>query len=406
MYLQRSHYLKKIEPFIDKEIIKILTGVRRCGKSVLLSQVKASLRERGVPEERLISMNFDTFETGENLDAAEIYQMVKAKSVEFGGKLYVFFDEVHELSGWEKLVNSCATELGCDMYITGSNSKMLSKEYASLLTGRYITFTIFPFSFAEALSLRLLQGKELPAQEVFADYLVFGGMPFIYQLDDRHSRLQYLRDVAEAIISKDITERYNIRDVDLLKRTIVFLLSNIGSLFSANSVANFFRAQGRSVSWETISNYVEHVKTACLFLSAIQSEITGKEILRAPEKLYLSDHGFREALYGKNQINASQVLENMVYLELIRNDYQVTIGKVGKQEIDFVATKDNRTVYLQVCYLLANEEIAEREFRPLKEIRDNFPKLVLSLDSLDLSRDGILHLNVIDFLADSRTAMI
>jgi len=282
---------------------------------------------------------------------------------------------------------------------------MLSKEYASLLTGRYISFTVFPFSFAEALSMKRLQGKELSAQEVFADYLVFGGMPFIYQLDDKHSKLQYLRDVAEAIISKDITERYNIRDVDLLKRTIVFLLSNIGNMFSANNVTNYFRAQGRSVSWETISNYVEHVKTACLFLSVGQTEVTGKEILRAPEKLYLSDHGFREALYGKNQMNASQVLENMVYLELVRNDYQVTIGKVGKQEIDFVAKKDNRTMYFQVCYLLASDEIVEREFRPLKDIRDNYPKFVLSLDPLDLSHDGILHLNVIDFLADSRAAM-
>jgi predicted AAA+ superfamily ATPase len=289
--------------------------------------------------------------------------------------------------------------LDCDIYLTGSNSKMLSRELASLLTGRYVTLNVYPFSFAEALEMRRLQGREADRREAFNEYLVLGGMPFIYQIDDAHTRRQYLRDLAEAIISKDITERYDIRDTDLLRRLIVYIMSNTGNLFSANRALGHIRAHGRSASWETIANYVEHLKTAYLFLSAVQTDLVGKEILSAQEKLYAIDHGFREALYGKNLENASQVLENIVFLELLRHDYDVTVGRLGKQEVDFVVRKDGQLGYVQVCYLLADEETVKREFQPMLRIKDNYPKFILSLDPLDRSRDGIRHINLIDFLA-------
>jgi predicted AAA+ superfamily ATPase len=404
VFIQRPVYLRKIEPFIDKAVVKIVTGVRRCGKSVLMLQVRDLLKSRGVDNGRIVLMNFDTFETGEHLDASEVYQALKAQSQAAGAKIYVFLDEIQELREWEKLVNSCITELDADVYLTGSNSKMLSREYASMLTGRYVTINVYPFSFSETLAMRQLHGQETTRQEAFNDYLLYGGMPFVCQLDDGHSKLQYLRDVAEAIISKDITERYKVRDLDLLKRTVAFLMSTVGNMSSANNIANYFRAQGRAVSWETVSNYVEYLKTACLFLPAAQIDVSGKAILRASEKLYLTDHGFREAVYGKNLANASQVLENIVYLELRRHEYQVNIGRVGRQEVDFVAKRDGQVLYVQVCYLLASDEITQRELRPLQQIKDNYPKLILSLDPIDLSRDGIRHMGIVDFLAEDHAA--
>ncbi|MDR1088522.1 MAG: ATP-binding protein [Coriobacteriales bacterium] len=400
MYVNRELYLRKIEPLIDKDIAKVLTGIRRCGKSVLLSLIRERLRSRGIKDEQFASLSFDTFETDEAWDAAEIYRRIKAQAKTTQARLYLFFDEIQELTGWEKLVNSCLTELDCDLYLTGSNSKMLSKELASLLTGRYVTLDVYPFSFAEALEMRRIQGSELDRREAFNEYLLSGGMPFIYQIDDAHTRRQYLRDLAEAIISKDITERYEVRDTDLLRRLIVYLMSNVGNLFSANRALGHIRSHGRTTSWETIANYVEYTKTAYLFLPVAQTDLTGKEILSAQEKLYATDHGFREALYGKNLENASQVLENIVFLELKRHDYEVTVGRLDKLEVDFVARKDGRLGYLQVCYLLADDEIVKREFQSLLRIQDNYPKFVLSLDPLDRSSDGIRHINLIDFLAD------
>jgi predicted AAA+ superfamily ATPase len=406
MYLARDLYLKKIDPFIDKQIIKILTGIRRCGKSIMLLLIQEELRRRGVDSRQIISMNFDTFEADFGLTAEQVYKSIKATQAQIPGKLYLFLDEVQELEGWERLANSCLTELDADIYVTGSNSKMLSKEYASLLTGRYVMFTIYPFSFAETQKARELAGNDLSPQEAFTEYIKYGGMPFIMQLGaDDHSIRQYLHDVAEAIISKDITERFNVRDVDQLKRLILFLFSNVGNIFSANSVQKYLHSDDRTPSWETIVNYIDYCKTAYLLLPAAQENVTGKRLLRVQEKLYLTDHGFREALLGTNTQNAAQVLENIVYIELLRHDYVVHIGKIDKQEIDFVAEKNGRKLYFQVCYLLATEEIASREFSAFDAVSDSYPKYVISLDTLDMSRGGIEHLNLIEFLSNPNATL-
>jgi predicted AAA+ superfamily ATPase len=398
MYVKRQLYLDKIDPLIGKGIVKVLTGIRRCGKSVMLLLIQDMLVARGINQSQIITRNFDTFTDDPDVSAQAIYQSIKEHSTAIGKRLYLFFDEIQELNGWERLVNSCLTELDADIYVTGSNSKMLSREYATLLTGRYVTIHIYPFSFAEALQYNNLHNRIKSPQDAFNDYLIQGGMPFVYQVENSGSQIQYLRDLFDAIISKDITERYHVRDVDLLKRLVAFLASNIGNLYSPNNVISYLHTQGCKVSWETIANYVDYLKTAYLFLPAAQMELTGKQILRTQEKLYLADHGFRQAMFGKNLEDAAQLLENIVYLELLRNDYEVHIGKQGNQEVDFVAKKAGQIFYIQVCYLLATDEIVAREFKPLLAIKDNYPKLVLSLDPLDRSHSGIINCNLIDFL--------
>ncbi|AEF83054.1 ATP-binding protein [Leadbettera azotonutricia] len=405
--ISRDDFIKKIRPFIGKNIVKILSGIRRCGKSVMLRLIQQELLVNGVENANILAMNFDTFEDNTSQSPEALYAIIKQKAQAAKGKVYVFLDEIQVLPGWEKLVNSCFTELNADIYVSGSNSQMLSPEYATYLGGRYVMFTVYPFSFKEAVSAFKLYGKNLAPKEAFAHYLVYGGMPFIYQLNfDDFSIRQYLRDIADSILLKDITARYNIRDVELLKRIILFLFSNIGNMFSTVSIQNYLKRDKRNLSWETIHNYIDHCKTACLLLPVKQESISGKQLLKAAEKIYITDHGLREAIYGNNRNDISQVLENIVYLELLRNDYNVTVGKAGLNEIDFIARKNNETVYIQVAYLLASPETIEREFSVYARVTDNFPKYVLSLDEFDMSRNGIKHINIVDFLTSGQGVYI
>jgi predicted AAA+ superfamily ATPase len=397
--INRDDIIRRIRPFIGKKVIKILSGIRRCGKSVLFKLIQKELLADGVAPVNILAMNFDTFEDSANQPPEAIYASIKQKTQAVTGKVYVFLDEIQVLPGWEKLVNSCFTELNTDLFVSGSNSQMLSPEYATYLGGRYVMFTIYPFSFREAVSAWELYGKTLTPKEAFDRYLVFGGMPFIYQLHfDDFSIRQYLRDIADSILLKDITGRYNIRDIELLKHIILFLCSNIGGMFSTTSIQNYLKHEKRTISWETIYNYIDHCKTACLLLPVQQENLSGKKLLRANEKIYITDHGLREAIYGNNRRDISRILENIVYLELLRNDFSVTVGKIDTNEIDFIACKNGEKVYVQVTYLLASPETIEREFSVYTKVRDNFPKYVLSMDEFDMGRDGIKHINIIDFL--------
>jgi predicted AAA+ superfamily ATPase len=406
-YIKREQYMRKIRPFMNRDIIKILSGVRRSGKSVMLRLIREELLEQGIDRGRIVAMNFDTFDyppetpslaPGQRT-AESVYLEIRKRAEAAGGRLCLFLDEIQELEGWEKLVNSCLTELRADVYISGSNSNMLSDEYASYLGGRYVLFRIYPFSFAEAQEALRLNGNFLPEEKAFDHYLTYGGMPFIYHLPLSDAPIrQYLGDIADTIILKDITARYRIRDIGELRRIILFLFANAGNHFSPGSVQRYLKNEKRTLSWETISNYIEYCKTAFLLLPAPQEDVAGKRILKSGEKIYLTDHGIREALLGRNRRDIQQVLENIVYLELIRRDYTVTIGKIGNREIDFVARKGGETAYLQVCYLLASAETVEREFSSLCALRDNYPKYVLSLDEFDMGREGIRHLNIRDFL--------
>ena len=397
--IKRKDYLDKITPFIDKELIKVLTGVRRSGKSFMLELIKDELILRGVDKENFISFNFEDMSYSNLLNAVALHEKVSELILKKSGKVYLFFDEIQEVDNWEKAINSLRVKFDCDIYITGSNAKLLSSELATYLSGRYVEFIIYPFSFKEFTQLYTDEFPNSDERTIFKEYLILGGMPYLNNLrfEKEPSKL-YLRDLYNALVLKDVVKRNNIRDIDLLERIISYITVNIGTTFSATSVSKYFKNEGRVVAPETILNYIKACESAFLFYRAKREELQGKKILSTNEKYYIADCGIREAVFGSNMKDINLIFENIVYMELIRRGYTVTVGKVGDKEINFVAKKQNEKLYVQVAYLLASTETIEREFSVLESISDNFPKYVVSADEFDMSRNGIIHKNIIDFL--------
>ena len=397
--IQRERYINNIKPFIGKDIVKVLTGIRRSGKSVMLRLIQEEIQRQGVGETQFISFNFESMENADFCTASSLYQELKRRIALIQGKVYLFFDEIQEVEQWEKCINSARVDLGCDLNITSSNAKLLSGELASYLGGRYVEFVVFPFSFEEYLESIKQENKDTSVTEEFKNYLEMGGMPFLVNLRyDKEASLQYLRDVYNSVLLKDVVQRNNIRDVELLERMILYFLDNVGHSFSARSISNYLKQENRKVSAETILNYIKACCDAYLFMKLRREDLQGKKILSVNEKYYSVDHGLREAILGTNTRNIDQVLENIVCVELLRRGYTVTIGKNGEKEIDFIAKKNKDKLYIQVAYLLAGSETIEREFGIYDSVRDHYPKYVLSLDELDMSRNGIKHLNIRDFL--------
>lgn len=393
--IKRNLYIKKIRPFMDKDVVKVLTGVRRCGKSVMLQLIQEEMLENGVGKEQMLQINFETKAVDYVKDVDASYQAIKEFAEGHSGKSYLFLDEIQELSGWEKMINSCMIDFDVDIYITGSNAYMLSGELATYLGGRYVEFKIYPFSFAEVMEI---MGDKTPA-EVFPIYLVRGGMPFLYQFSmDEDGSMQYLEDVYSSIILKDIAQRNRVRDIEQLRRLLLYFISNIGNTFSAGSIMKYLKNEQRSISTETLYNYIDYCQTACLLHLVSREDIMGKRVLQFQEKMYIVDHGFREAIYGSNMRDINQVLENIVYIELCRRGYRIYVGKADAMEVDFIAMKNTERIYVQVTYLLASEETMEREFGVLEKIPDNYPKYVISMDEIDRGRNGIKHLNIRNFL--------
>ena len=323
--------------------------------------------------------------------------LLRAKAIE--GKVYLFFDEIQEVKDWEKCINSFRVELDCDIYITGSNAKLLSGELATYLAGRYVEFIVYPFSYAEFIDLYHTVYPDADNRQCFNKYLTVGGMPYLSNLhyDDTASQ-QYLRDLFNSVELKDMVKRHHIRDVDMLERIIAYITSNFGTTFSSTAISKYLKSEGRPISPETVLNYMKACTDAFLFYQVKRQDLQGKKILTVNEKYYVADHGIREAVFGGNMKDINLVLENIVYMELLRRGYHVTVGKVGDREIDFVCEKQGNKLYVQVVYLLASEETIQREFGIYDRVRDNFPKYVLSLDEFDMSRDGIKHWNIRDFL--------
>ena len=397
--IQRERYINNIKPFIGKDIVKVLTGIRRSGKSVMLRLIQEEIQRQGVVETQFISFNFESMENADFCTASSLYQELKRRIALIQGKVYLFFDEIQEVEQWEKCINSARVDFDCDIYITGSNAKLLSGELASYLGGRYVEFVVFPFSFEEYLESIKQENKDTSVTEEFKNYLEMGGMPFLVNLRyDKEASLQYLRDVYNSVLLKDVVQRNNIRDVELLERMILYFLDNVGHSFSARSISNYLKQENRKVSAETILNYIKACCDAYLFMKLRREDLQGKKILSVNEKYYSVDQGLREAILGTNTRNIDQVLENIVCVELLRRGYTVTIGKNGEKEIDFIAKKNKDKLYIQVAYLLAGSETIEREFGIYDSVRDHYPKYVLSLDELDMSRNGIKHLNIRDFL--------
>lgn len=350
--------------------------------------------------ECILSLNFESFTDVRVQSFETVSAAVKSLAENSGGKkLYLFFDEIQELDGWEKLINSYLIDFNCDIYITGSNAKLLSGELATYLAGRYIEIKMYPFSFAESFEALKMLDKSISQKKAFDIFVNTGGYPFLYNFNfNEAQKKQYLDDIFNSIILKDICNRYKIRDVALLKALIAFFIANIGNTFSSSSPIKYLKNEKHSPSSETVYNYLEYCKEACLLYLIPRQNLEGKEILSTQEKIYITDHGIRQSLFMKNQKDINQILENIVYIELIRRGCSVTVGKTKSHEIDFCAQNENGTEYYQVCYLLASEETVQREFDAYNSVKDNYPKYVLSLDDFDFSQNGIIHKNVIKWL--------
>ena len=397
--IKRELYMSRIRPFIGTELVKVMTGIRRCGKSVMLELIKQELTESGISPAQMISINFEDMAYAHLQTARALHEEITRRAASMEGKIYLFFDEIQEVTDWEKCINSFRVSLDCDIYITGSNARLLSGELATYLGGRYVEFVIYPFSFAEFLELYHSIAPEEPVEKCFRKYLLAGGMPYLANLRyaEAPSR-QYLHDLFNSVQLKDIVRRNKIRDVDLLERIIAYVMANIGTTFSAASLSRYLRSEQRNVAPETILNYIKYCMDAYLFYQVKREDLQGKQILSSNEKYYMADHGVREAVLGGNTKDINLVLENLVCMELLRRGYEVTVGRSGEQEIDFVCKRQGEKLYIQVTYLLASAETIAREFGAYDAIRDHYPKYVVSLDEFDMSRNGIRHRNIRDFL--------
>lgn len=394
MIIQRQDYIEKIKPFINKHIIKVLIGTRRSGKSTMLKQIIDLLLNDGIPQENIVWINFELSDYFEITDIEKLEEYISCQIENVVGKIYLFFDEIQVVPQWEKLINSYFAKENFDIYITGSNSKLLSGEFATYLSGRYVELNIYPFSFREYIEYN---GITDDFRSHFYKYLEDGGMPSTYDYGGDGKKL-IIMDLYNSIVLKDIIQRNNIKNVDLLDRIMRLVMYNISQSFSANKVYKRLKQNMVNLSVNTIYNYLKFFENACLIYQVKREDLQGKKILKYDEKYYLCDLGFRQAIIGNNQRDITRVIENIVYMELLRRGYEITIGKVGDLEVDFVCKKQNKPIYIQVSYLLTNEETIEREFRPLKNILDNYPKYVVTMDDVDMSHDGIEHLNLVDFL--------
>ena len=397
--INRELYMSRIRPFIGNELIKVLTGIRRSGKSVMLDLIQRELVASGINKNQFISINFENMSNAHLCFAETLHEEITRRINNISGKTYLFFDEIQEVVGWEKCINSFRVEFDCDIYITGSNAKLLSGELATYLAGRYVEFVIYPFSFGEFSELYHTVYPDADSRVMFTRYLTDGGMPYLSNLRyaEQPSR-QYLQDLYNSVVLKDVVKRNSIRDVDLLERIIAYITANVGTTFSATAISKYLKSEGRTVAPETILNYIKACEDAFLFHRVRRQDLQGKKILTVNEKYYIADHGIREAVFGGNMKDINLIFENIVYVELLRRGYKVTVGKAGEKEIDFIAEKQNQKLYVQVAYLLASEETINREFGAYDTIKDNYPKYVVSYDDFDMSRDGMKHMNIREFL--------
>lgn len=402
--IKRELYLKQIRNFIDKPIIKVITGMRRSGKSMILKLISEELLEKGVSPQNIIYINFESLMFDDLTEFKALYRYIIEKSQNLKGKIYILLDEIQEVQHWEKAINSFMVDLDCDIYITGSNANLLSSELATYIAGRYIEIKIYPLSFAEYIDFAKKQNpqKILTKEEYFEEYLQFGGLPGIHNFNyDKNNIYQYLADIYNSILLKDVIAKNNIRDVDLLERIVLYAFDNVGNTFSAKNVSDFLKSQGRKLSRETVYNYLKALESAYILSRVQRYDIKGKSILETMEKFYLMDLGFRHTKLGYRSNDIAGYLENIIYLELLRRKYTVNIGKLQTKEIDFIGSFQEKKLYVQVTYLLSSPETIEREFSPLKNIEDNYPKYVLSMDNLKEDNiEGIIRKKIIDFLLE------
>lgn len=395
--IKRKFYLEKIVKLIDTEDIKVITGVRRCGKTVLLKQIIDELENRGIASENIIYMSFESSKYKNIRNDDDLDEFIFSKTNNLNGKIYLLFDEIQKVKNWEVSLNSYRVDLECDIYITGSNSQLLSGELATLISGRYISINMLPFSFKELIQYHDEMHENIDEIKLFEQYLSYGGFPGLLNYENEEKE-KYLYDLYSTIVLNDILYKNKVKDLDLLERLMEFMISNIGQLFSANSISKYIKNENRKTTPHTIINYMDYARNAFIFYQIKRENIKQKRKLLISDKYYLVDSGFYFIFNGSTQRNWGQLLENIVFLELIRQGYSITIGKIQDLEVDFVCRKANQIKYIQVSQSILDENTRKREFKSLEKISDSYPKYVISMDSFDFSDNGIIHLNIIDFL--------
>ena len=395
----RERYLSKIRPFYDQDLIKVIMGIRRCGKSVLLLQIIEELKEKGIPESQIIYINFENEDYSFIKNDIDLHNYIKKKIVN-KEKYYLFFDEIQNVKDWEKAINSFKSSKNVSVFITGSNSDLLSGELATHLAGRYVSFKLYPLTFGEVCVLKNLK-ERTEIEDAFDDYITWGGMPQRFMLTDEMQTRTYLSDIYDSIVVKDIITRFGIKDIDLFNRIVEYIVTTPSQNFSAESLSNYFaNKDDREVSKITLYNYLEYMAKAMLINKVDRYDIRGKRILNGKYKYYLTDLGLGQVKNIGKRPQLGAYLENIVYNELISRGYDVKIGNLEKAEIDFIATRFKEKIYIQVAYILADDTVIDREFGTYKGIEDNYPKYVLTMDKHDFSQEGIIHKNVIDWLLD------
>ena len=400
--IDRPFYVDKIMAYADTPFVKILTGVRRCGKSTILKMIMERLKsERGIPEEHIINCRYDSMEF-EDMTAKQIYAQLKGRLCP-NGKTYLFLDEVQEVQGWERVVNSLASDFDVDIYITGSNSRMMSSEISTYLTGRYVSFRVFTLSFREYLTFRNKLAAVRDPKDELADYVRLGGFPSAHlQPFSQDEIYTIVRDIYNSTIFSDVVKRNQIRKIDQLERVVKYTFNNVGNTFSAKSIADYLKAERRSLDNETVYSYLEKLEKAYLLHRCSRYDLQGKEILKTQEKFYLADVALRYSVLGYHADSVASSLENIVYLELCRRGYTVYVGKTGSGEIDFIAVRQNEKIYVQVTQEIRSEKTKEREYERLLAIHDNYPKYVLTTDNFAGGNyEGIKTMHIADFLLSS-----
>lgn len=397
--IKREKYLKKLRESYDSELIKIIVGVRRSGKSVLMTQIIDEIKEKGIKDDHIIYINFEDYDYSEYTDPKKFHRYIKSKIVD-DDKYYLFFDEIQNVLEFEKVINSFRATLNVSIFITGSNSKVLSGELSTHLAGRYISIKMLPFTFSEYLELQKNNNNDIDKDKMFLDYISWGGMPQIYNSTGLQERKMYLRDLYNTVVLKDIIERNKIKDVNLLNRVLQFIMENIGGVISANSITKFLKSDNINTSIDTVLNYVEYINNSMIIDKVNRYNIRGKSVMTLLEKYYLADLGFLHLKSSPIENKTGGRLENIVYNELVSRGYEVYIGKTDNGEIDFMVDNFGERFYIQVCEYLSSDEVIEREFGAYKSINDNYPKYVISMDKIDYSRNGIIHKNIIDWLLD------
>lgn len=397
--IKREKYLKRIRPFYEQDLIKVITGIRRCGKSVILNQIMDELRQSGVKDEQIIYINFEFTDYIDINDAKKFNDFIEKKLIN-KNKYYVFFDEIQNVDRWEKAVNSLKAKYNenISIFITGSNSDLLSGELATHIAGRYVSFKIYPFTFDEVCELKDIKDKDkYELERTFDDYIIWGGMPQRFLMNDELQIKTYLSDVYNSIVVKDIIERFKIKDLDLFNKILTFIMTTPSQTFSADSLTKYLFNENIDVSKMTVYNYLEYMCRALLINKADRFDVRGKRILNGKYKYYLTDLGLGQIINNERKRQMGAYLENIVFNELISRGYDVKVGSLDSGEIDFIATRFEEKEYYQVTFHLS-DDIIEREFGVYKNIQDNYPKYVISCDTFDFSQNGIIHKNIIDFL--------